>query len=222
MLPSVGKKRAGGYLCINSIFNTGTYAHTNIDIFNVQLNYFMSKFYLIMRKNNGFIVLFLIIGCLLFTACEHTDDGKYVEPITISERINGTWSLVDIKQIDETAKTLGLSSTEISLYGQFSFDSFQMTLNTDEENKPTTYKVESSSPELFPFEGYWDLSYFYPQPSGTASVVNLYSDAAKSALIGQLTLVTIPGTNPTMALKLTRSSGGVPFVSYNYELTKIN
>lgn len=173
-----------------------------------------------MKKILRFIALLLLMSAYTFVSCTDTDDGKYVEPITIYEKVKGSWQLIDIKQIDETAKVLGLSPTEISLYSQFSFDNFTITLNTDEAYQPTSYEVISDAPELFPHKGYWELDLLFPQANGTTPMVNLYSDVAKTNLIGQLKLVTVPGASPTMELKLTRNSGGVAFISYNYEFTK--
>ncbi|MDL2212449.1 DUF5004 domain-containing protein [Bacteroides sp. OttesenSCG-928-D19] len=173
-----------------------------------------------MKKTTKLIV-FLLLACMFpFIGCNDTNDGSYVEPITLYEKVNGSWSLTGIVQIDETAKVSGIKPDEISLYDQFGFDSFSLSLNVDAQNRPTSYQVSGTAPELFSNSGYWDLDTEFPYASGAAPTINLYSDAGKTTLVGQLSIVSIPGATPAMELKLTRSSAGVVFVSYNYQLSK--
>ena len=47
------------------------------------------------------LLLSLMTGAF-FTACNDTDDGSYVAPITLGEKIQGKWTLKSIRQVDET------------------------------------------------------------------------------------------------------------------------
>jgi hypothetical protein len=173
-----------------------------------------------MKKNKylfGCLLLFFMV--LSLVGCEPvTDDGSYVDPITLYEKIGGNWKLSDVKQIDETAKAMGISPDEMNLTEQFNFQSFVIALNVSEDKNPTSYQVSGLAPELFPNSGFWDLDSHFPYADGTAPTVNLYSDEAKTKLTGQLSIVSLPGAKQEMELKLTRTSEGVPFVSYQYKL----
>lgn len=166
----------------------------------------------------------LLFVCLMFFAssyigCKKPNDGAYAEPITLYEKLKGNWKLNEILQVDETAKTAGITPTEMSLFSEFNFDSFYISLNVDNANKPTSYEVNGDVPELFPSKGFWDLDAAFPVTSGASPVINLYSDADKKTLTGQLTVLSIPGAKAEMELKLTRKAAGVAFVSYQYKLS---
>ncbi|RQP07828.1 MAG: DUF5004 domain-containing protein [Parapedobacter sp.] len=168
------------------------------------------------------IALLCFIGTLSFMSCHKIDDGSFVEPITLYEKVKGSWTLSDVLQIDETAKTAGIQPDQISLYDQFDFSTFEITLDVDADNRPTAYRVDGNAPELFPSSGFWDLDTDFPRAAGPAPVINLYSDAGKTSLIGQLNISAMPGANPVMDLTLTRKTAGVSFVSYQYKLSKAN
>jgi hypothetical protein len=164
--------------------------------------------------------LLLLFMMLPFVGCEPvTDDGSYVDPITLYEKVSGNWKLSNMRQVDETAKAAGISATEINLFAQFQFGTLSIELKS-ENNQPTTYTVLGSAPELFPNTGYWKLDTEFPYANGTSPKVLLFSDAAKTAKIGELSITAMPGAKQEMELKLTRTSKGVPFVSYLYTLNK--
>lgn len=173
-----------------------------------------------MKKWTKLLTLFFLFSALL-VSCEKTDDGSYCAPIKLYEKINGNWALNEIIQVDETAKITGIMPNEISLFNQFGFDNFKITLVTDESLKPSSYKVSGSVPELFPKEGFWDLNSEYPAATGAAPIINLYSDVTKEKLVAQLSIVSLPGAKDEMELKLTRKAAGVPFISYHYKLSTI-
>lgn len=175
-----------------------------------------------MRKDTRLLSLLLLIGTLSVMSCEEIDDGAYVAPVTLYEKVAGNWVLNDVIQIDETAKIAGIAPDELSLYNQFGFADFNILFATDDNNQPTSYEVSGSAPELFPNAGYWELNTAFPAANGTAPVINLYSDAGKSVLTGRLSIVSVPGAKAEMELRLTRSAEGVPFVSYHYKLSNTN
>jgi hypothetical protein len=177
-----------------------------------------------MRKSfRKFAFLLLAAVATSLGGCtDPTDDGKYTDPITLYEKVQGDWSLVNLTQTDETAKAASLQPQEMSIYSQFEFGTFAISFDVDATFAPTTYEVTGSAPNLFPASGYWDLSTEHPQANATAPVIRLYSDASLSTLIGELAVTSTPGANPEMDLRLTRTSDGVPFVSYTYKLSPTN
>jgi len=173
-------------------------------------------------NNKLLIALLCLIGTCAVVSCKKMENGSFVEPITLYEKVKGSWQLTDLVQVDETAKIAGIKPDEISLFSQFDVASLQITLDVDANNQPTAYHVTGSAPELFPNAGFWDLDTPFPYADGAAPTIQLYSDVAKTTLIGQLAIVSMPGATTEMELKLTRSTAGTPFVSYQYKLSNAN
>lgn len=166
-----------------------------------------------------FTVFLLLTIMFSFVACNDTDDGSFVEPITIYEKIRGNWKTTFVKQIDEVAKSKSESPSEMTITDLFNFSTFSIALNVDANNKPTEYKVGGTAPELFPKSGYWNLDYEFPNTNGTATKLNLYSDAAKTNKVGELSITATPGATSVLELKFTRKTQGTDFVSYVYNLS---
>lgn len=174
-----------------------------------------------MKKNGLYVLLLLIL--MAIGGCDKTDDGSYVKPITISEKLSGTWTLTKLTQTDEIALANGEENTAMELTGQFDFTSFSLTLVTDADKKPTTFTVTGTAPEILSKGGYWDLDYDYPHTDGTVSKINLFTDASRSVKSATLDILTIPGAAPqALQFKLTRKVNGVPFISYTYLLSTQN
>lgn len=163
------------------------------------------------------LLLSLMTGAL-FTACNDTEDGSYVEPITLYEKLQGTWSLRTLQQVDEAGKASGAKYTTMELTQSFDFTTFKLNLQLDESRRPTTFQVSGDAPALFPTNGYWELSNDFYNTDGSPTVMYLYSDASKNQKTGQLTVSSVPGSTAILGLKLTRSAKGKVFISYNYEL----
>lgn len=174
-------------------------------------------------KRECYILLLLFVVLLSLGSCTKTDDGSYVHPITLYEKISGTWALSSVKMVDEIAVVHASSLTEVDLTTQLNFSTFKLVLNVDESGNPTTYQVQGDVPELFAKTGYWQLDNPYPHTDASASKILLYSDVAKTQLTDQLTITTIPGSTAVLEFKLTRSTTDqVPFVSYQYKLKQAN
>ncbi len=165
------------------------------------------------------VFLLLLVCFTLFYGCKKTEDGSYVAPIVISEKINGVWALTSIKQVDEIAKANGEATTEMVLTDQFNFASFSITFQVDANQLPNIYSVSGTAPGLLSPTGFWDMDYAYPHTDGTASKINLYSDATKLAKTATLDILTIPGEKKVLQFTMIRKINGVPFVSYTYQLS---
>lgn len=167
------------------------------------------------------IYLFAIIS-LLAVGCNEQDDGGHVEPITIYEKMNGQWGLMNLKMVDEFAKTNAIEPAEQNLSTLFNFEDFKISFNVDDKMQPTSYKVLGDVPPLFAPNGYWELNQPFQQTNGGAAIIYLYNDAQKTQLTDQLRLTSVPGSNEEMEIQLTRVSGGTAFVSYVFKLSAIN
>jgi hypothetical protein len=164
------------------------------------------------------ILFLLLILPLLFTGCEKTDDGTHVDPITIYEKLPGTWILSSLKLVDEVAKASSLDLYEMELKPVFGFSSFAITFNIDSSYLPTSYEVTGDAPELFSNSGYWDLDSPFTHTDGNPTQLNLYSDEAKTLLVDQLNVTTLPGAVNTLEFRLVRLAEGSPYVTYIYKL----
>jgi hypothetical protein len=166
------------------------------------------------------IILFLTMQ---FSACTETNDGTYVAPISISEKIQGNWAAISVNQIDEVAKAIDKTTSPLYLTTQFNFSTFNITFNVDATtNLPTTYQISGSSPALFPTQGYWNLANLYSNTDTTPSQIILYSDAEKTVKTATLDITTMPGAIKTLELRFTRKTKGVAFVSYTFKLSPTN
>jgi len=166
------------------------------------------------RTKKLFLLLFFP---LLLIQCEKTDDGTYTKPITVYEKMAGTWSLTSIKLIDEIAKASSITPNEVELKTRFGFSDFAITFSVDADSLPTTFEVAGTAPELFLNNGYWDLDHPFTHTDGTPSKIFLYSDETKNQLVDSLSITAIPGSRAELEFKLTRQSEGTPYASYLYK-----
>lgn len=168
------------------------------------------------------IIYLLAIVSLLAVGCNDQDDGQYVDPITINEKIDGEWGLMNLKMIDEYAKATKVEPSEQDISTLFNYENFKIKFNVDDKNRPTSYEVTGDVPPLFALNGYWALSSDFPNTTGEAVKIYLYSDAQKTLKTDELRLTSVPGSNEEMEFQLVRKSGGVPFVSYTFKLNALN
>lgn len=162
------------------------------------------------------------VMCFFALSCDNIEDGSYVDPITIYEKVNGNWQLANLKMVDEVAKANKIEPNEETLNSYFNYEDFKINFSVDENNKPTTYEVTGNVPPLFAPKGYWALSSDFQQTNDVATKIYLYSDAQKTQKTDELRIVSVPGKNKEMQFQLTRSSDGVAFVSYVFKLNAIN
>lgn len=168
------------------------------------------------------IIYLLAILSLLAIGCNEPDDGHHVDPITINEKIDGEWGLMNLKMVDEIAKAAKTEPSEQDISTLFNYDNFRIKFNVDEKMKPATYEVTGDVPPLFALSGYWALSSDFQQTNGEAVKIYLYSDAQKTIKTDELRLTSVPGSNEEMEIQLVRTSGGTPFISYKFKLNAIN
>ena len=90
-----------------------------------------------------------------------------------------------------------------------------ISLNTDADNEPTTFAVTGNAPKLLPASGTWHLDNPFVNSDGSPAVITLEGGQ-------RLTVTAVPGATSTLEFKLTRTSGGNPFVSYVYNLAPAN
>ncbi|MCW4468878.1 DUF5004 domain-containing protein [Flavobacterium sp. MFBS3-15] len=163
-----------------------------------------------------------ILCSLAFVGCDEQDDGSSVDPITVYEKMNGDWGLMNLKMVDEFAKANNIQPNEQNLSTLFNYENFQINFSVDENIEPTTYQVTGELPPLFDPSGYWELSAaFQPTNSGGINIF-LYSDAAKTQKTDELRLTSVPGSNGEMEIQLVRTADGTPFVSYVFRLNSLN
>lgn len=167
-------------------------------------------------------IYWLAIMCFIVFSCNESDDGSYTDPITLYEKIDGEWNLMNLKMVDEVAKAGGIEPSEQNLSTWFNYENFKIRFNVDERNQPTTYEVLGDVPPLFSPSGYWALSNAFQQTNGAATRIYLYSDAQKTLLTDELRLTSVPGSSGEMEIQLVRTSNGTPFVSYVFKLNTTN
>lgn len=167
-----------------------------------------------MKIRNAIPLFFL---CVLLASCG-TDDGSYTKPITLYEKVAGTWNLSRVKQVDEVAVAAKSGTTELDLT-EF-FEQFTIVLNEDGEGNPSTFTA-SGAPALLPENGYWKLERPFQNWDGTPVKVLFFSDAACTQAAGQVSVTSVPGSTPLMELTLTRYANGSAFVSYVYTLIPV-
>ena len=169
-----------------------------------------------LKNAHAFWLFPLFIATIFFISCNDTDDGNYIKPITLYEKVNGHWLLNSIKQVDE------ISGQSISLTDQFDFSSLNIELNTDSDDNPQTYIIHGSAPALLPVSGYWSMEYPFINADGSANKIVFYNDANLTAKSAELTITTLPGNNNILEFKFTRKTQGQPFVSYVYNFISLN
>lgn len=164
-----------------------------------------------MKKNN---FSYALLGALLLSSCG-VDNGSYTDPITVYEKVSGTWNLSQMKQVDELAVANKSGMTELDLTE--TFENFSISLNSEQDYQPSTFTT-SGAPAILPANGYWSLDRSFQNWDGSPVKIQFFSDAARSVKVGEVSITTVPGSVPSMQLTKTRSTNGTPFVSYVYTL----
>jgi len=164
-----------------------------------------------------------VVMCFMAFGCDNTEDGSYVDPITLYEKVNGNWGLTNLKLVDEFALKNAIEPHEENLSTYFNYEDFKIKFNVDEKNQPTSYEVLGDVPPLFAPKGFWRLSSDFQQTNASGPVsIYLYSDAQKTQKTDELKLTSVPGNSDEMEFKLVHSSGGSTYASYVFKLTAIN
>ena len=142
----------------------------------------------------------------LLTSCATTEDGDYVAPIQLTEKIGGNWVLNSIVQTDET------NATELALTTLLDFDSFGLSLTDGGQ-----FSVTGNAPKLLPTSGTWELDNNFVKSTGEATQLLLKGSDGTA----KLTITATPGVKPELGFQLTRKQGGQAFVSYKYSLVRV-
>lgn len=149
------------------------------------------------------LALMLLLGSMVLGSCSDIDDGGYVDPIKLTEKVNGQWQISSIVQVDE------VNATELDLTDKLQFDSFGLTLD-----EAGAFTVTGSAPALLPTSGTWALDNNFVKSTGDAAVLLLTGADG----VRQLTITSVPGATPELGFTLTRKQQGQAFVSYKYSL----
>ena len=155
-----------------------------------------------------YVLFSFLVTVLLTVSCSTIDDGDYVRPITLNEKIAGRWVVNSVVQTDES------NTQKMALTNLLDFDTFVINFNADEDLNATTFSVEGKAPTLLPLKGTWELDYDYTKSDATATHIMLKSEAG----ITKLTVTGVPGVDRILEYKFTRTVNGQPFVSYTYNL----
>lgn len=156
----------------------------------------------------------VLLSTLLLASCS-VDNGTYTDPITVYEKVSGTWNLSQLKQVDELAVANKSGMTELDLTD--AFENFSISLNTEGANQPSSFSA-TGAPAILPTSGYWSLDRSFQNWDGSPVKVQFFSDATRTVKIGEVSITSVPGSVPSMQLTKTRSNNGTPFVSYVYTL----
>jgi hypothetical protein len=163
------------------------------------------------KTSKVLLLLLLIVTGSTFTSCNDTDDGSYVAPITLYEKIGGKWVLSSINQVDET------SNKSMALTSLFDFGTFVINLNTDDANQPSTFTIDGKAPSILPVSGTWKMGNPFVNSDGiSAKILLCGSDKTYT-----LTVTNVPGSEKVLEFKLTRKANGKAFVSYVYNLIPV-
>lgn len=162
-------------------------------------------------------VILLALWAPILSSCA-TDNGVFTEPLTMYEKIGGTWNLSRIKQVDELAVANKSGVTEVDLTDYF--ETFSISLNESNSYAPSTFTT-SGAPEILPTDGYWKLDRAFQNWDGTPVKIMFFSDSDCSNQTGEVSITSVPGSVPLMELTMTRSTNGTPFVSYVYTLIPV-
>lgn len=150
----------------------------------------------------------LLAGVVSLAGCSSVDDGSYVDPITLTEKIGGKWVVNTVTQTDETnAKTKTLTNL-------LDFDTFVINLDRDAAGNAAAFSIEGSSPELLPLTGTWRMENNFTNSDGSPSRIFLNDGKTDTSL----RVTTVPGNTKTLEFRLIRTNGGQPYVSYTYNL----
>ena len=154
----------------------------------------------------AFVLLLTLAPTALCTSCATTEDGDYVAPIQLTEKIGGNWVLNSIVQTDET------TATDLTLTTLLDFDTFGINLS-DGGN----FSVTGNAPRLLPTNGTWELDNNFVKSTGEATQIVLRGSEGAATL----TITATPGAKPELGFQLTRKQGGQAFVSYKYSLVAV-
>ena len=158
------------------------------------------------RTMKAFLLFIALAPTALFISCATTDDGDYVSPIQLTEKIGGNWVLNSITQTDET------NATDLALTTLLDFDTFGINLGENGQ-----FAVSGNAPKLLPTSGTWELDNNYVKSTGEANRILLKGSEGTAIL----TVTATPGAKPELGFQLTRKQGGQAFVSYKYNLVAV-
>lgn len=158
------------------------------------------------KTMKAFLLLLALAPTVLCSSCATTEDGDYVAPVGLTEKIGGNWVLNSIVQTDEA------TATDLALTTLLDFDTFGINLTDGGQ-----FTVSGNAPKLLPTNGTWELDNNFVKSTGEATQIILKGSEGAATL----TVTATPGAKPELGFQLTRRAGGQAFVSYKYSLVAV-
>ena len=158
------------------------------------------------RLIRAFALTVATLPMLVLSSCSTTEDGSFVDPIKLTEKIGGNWMLNSITQVDET------SGNEMTLTNLLGFDTFCINLSEGGQ-----FSISGNAPKLIPTTGTWELDNNYVKSTGEATQLLLKGSEGDV----KLTVASTPGATPELGFQLSRTSEGKAFLSYKYSLSPV-
>jgi len=158
--------------------------------------------------------LIVLIGFCLSACIE--EPPEIGEPFDKVNNLSGTWSLTSVVQNDEVAISKGFPTyvQTVDLTERVGFGDYQLVLSTSNGEPSSFTEVTGTSPSILGVsEGSWSLD----DPDTPTTVT--FESGTESTVLEIATYVGI--TEGLLTLKITKTIGGTPTLSYVYNFEKI-
>ena len=157
----------------------------------------------------------LLILVLALTSCEPLEYGELGEPFSKIGGIAGTWKVIEVIQVDETALAQGGLYTEQDLTGLFNFSDYTITFNVDAGSQPSSFDVVTGgSPSFIDTSGTWT----FDNNDFPTEVWLKHPDSTKYS--SMMRLIAPPRDQSQLRMKFQRFAGGKLIISYRYTFEK--
>lgn len=160
----------------------------------------------------------MILAIYFLSACQPESDFPEIEEPTSlkAEKLQGTWTLSSVIQVDQEAEDNGFPEDvqSLDITNLFDFQSITLTFNLDTEGRPSDFTVNrpETVPNFFVESGTWSL----PHPVFATEVYLTNPISTGNAI---LTVERI--TSNEFKFRVNRKDeAGTSFIRYDYTFTK--
>lgn len=153
------------------------------------------------------VLLLVAMPAMMLSSCSDVDDGGYVDPIKLTEKVNGQWVVSSITQTDV------LTGKDLNLTEKLGFSSFGINLGVN-----GSFTVDGEAPKLLPTRGTWSLDNEFVKSNNDATQILLNDGSATTAV----TVTKSPGSARELEFRVIHTDGGEPYVTYTYNLRDKN